>query len=501
MQPSVSSESTETIITNSSPEAPPDKPPVAPNAAAPSDSGDDGYEDDNYSSDLMNIDPKFARQLNRTVATLDTIQRIAGRNAPAPSRMQVAIEDGVGNVVADVITKAFKGGIVNQTPAETGIMALAIPALNTQFGLGLGQGLANVAPVLVEKLASLFGAKKAEDMIDGAISGLRGEGRERSADDYDDGRKRLVESSTPPSDTSEIGKTRDAFLSLKPDDPKHVAAFAETLGGVSHDVAKQMLIMQQNDFYKQKSGGAPASQAVGAPSNILAAGTSPPEEMVKILNKQLEPFGAVLGQIVDKMDGLNKTVFQLQDELNTLKKEKGIPSDDRVDRIITDAAGGDPWLSSAYRENGNIPSNVQKVQKTVEKPAAAPEQWNDNDPFYESQNTSPRIEDASKRTNIKDKFVEEEVISERVRDTNVSNNEDINEEDSDAADAADAVEDDKKKEDLIAEEKDQNQDQTLSGDQTLSNDEIKTKEKIKPKYRFKKLVEKEDEKLGSDDIL
>jgi hypothetical protein len=212
-------------------------------------------DEEDEEDDLVGFSPKLIKQLQTTVGVFNTLKDFSS------NPMQKAIEDRIGGLAAGIIENAFTSP--RGPPPKRDIVDTI---LNSQMAFGLGQGLGSRAPELVETLSKSFGKEKAENMIEGMIGkyggggggGGRGEGQRRieSGDrDKEENSEPSRQSPIPPK--SEDQSNIELLLSLDPNNPEHVAAYAESQGGISIDVARKMLMIHQDDIIKRmKSQGA-----------------------------------------------------------------------------------------------------------------------------------------------------------------------------------------------------------------------------------------------------
>jgi hypothetical protein len=343
--------------------------------------------------DASVINPKVVRQLKDTVAVFTALKDLSS------NPLQRTIEETVGGMAASVVQSAFSP---RGPPPKQDIVD---KLLNSQFAYGLGSGLGQRAPELVETMGRTFGTEKASQMMDNIIGkyGTTGQAPSRQISQGPD-----VSAQQPPTEQKDKQSEKELLLSLDPNNPEHVSAYAETQGGLPVDVARKMLMIHQDAFIEQlKKDGAnvdqistqrgshaqpskPAqpsqthtdqmsSQSIGqdvthhdsypgntteppsnnieyveyrdvAPNNVGEQQPNAPhgqqEEMMKTFAADI---GKVMGEMLNKIESLNNTVFTLQNEMHDIKKQK--PSDtERSSRI------------SSY------PSDVTP-QRTVESPS------------------------------------------------------------------------------------------------------------------------------------
>lgn len=205
-------------------------------------------DDDDEEEDLVGFSPKLVKQLQTTVGVFNTLKDFAS------NPMQKAIEDRIGGLAAGIIENAFTSP---RGPPPKRDLVDSI--LNSQMAFGLGQGLGSRAPELVESLSRSFGKERAADIVDGMIGKYTGGGERRKIESTDRDRPQSPEPSrpSPVPQKSEDQSNVELLLSLDPNNAEHVAAYAESQGGISIDVARKMLMIHQDDIIKRmKSQGA-----------------------------------------------------------------------------------------------------------------------------------------------------------------------------------------------------------------------------------------------------
>lgn len=348
----------------------------------------DHEEDDDQGISVIN--PRVVKQLKDTVSVFTALKELSS------NPLQKTIEETVGGMAAAVVQNAFapRGPPPKKDIVDT--------ILNSQFAYGLGAGLGQRAPEVVESMGKTFGRDRAGDMVENII-GRYGSGQTKQANDGQSRQLGTGPSSYPTASTSNPSgsstseqKTdkqteKELLLSLDPNNPEHVSAYAETQGGLPVDVARKMLMIHQDAFIEQmKRDGmnvdqistqrgshiqSQPSQAVtsAVPStpkqsvqqqitmnpdidvNIPDQPPSPIEdveyeeynevrqppsqrtgstntvgqqsidnqngqqtEMMKIFASDI---GKVMGEMLNRIESINNTVFTLQNEMNTLKKQ------------------------------------------------------------------------------------------------------------------------------------------------------------------------------------
>ena len=212
------------------------------------------------------LDPEIVKKLQTTVGVFNALKEFAS------NPIQKAIETEVGTLSADVVRQAFK-----RPSGEGGKKDLVEVFLNSQFAYGLGNGIGQRAPELVETMDRTFGKKKTEQFFDSIIGRSGGQGRLQGLgqvigsgqreqisgrqDGAGSGAGSGVKSGTsgieeksyssPPGSKNRKDAERELILSLDPNNAEHVAAYADSQGGMSVAVAQKMLKIQQDDFINQ----------------------------------------------------------------------------------------------------------------------------------------------------------------------------------------------------------------------------------------------------------
>ena len=170
-------------------------------------------EDDDGES--IGLSPKFVKQLQNTVGVFNALKDFAS------NPMQKAIEERVGSVTANVIQNAFGGG-----QQKSGSLIDSI--LNSQFAYGFGQSLGSRGPELIESMTKNLGQNRTNEMLDN----MMGSGKQNSSE-------------------GESKTAVELLLSLDPNNSEHIAAYAESQGGLSIEMARKILLLHQDDILKR----------------------------------------------------------------------------------------------------------------------------------------------------------------------------------------------------------------------------------------------------------
>jgi len=117
-----------------------------------------GASDATDEDELTGVDPRLVRQLQGTVTVFNTLKEFSS------NPLQKEIEAKVGELAADVIENAFSRS--GPSPKRD----LVDTILNSQFAFGLGNGLGQRSPELIESMEKTFGIEKVGEMIDNITS-------------------------------------------------------------------------------------------------------------------------------------------------------------------------------------------------------------------------------------------------------------------------------------------------------------------------------------------
>lgn len=406
----------------------------------------DDYDNGEESEDLIGFSPRLVKQLQTTVGVFNTLKDFAS------NPMQKAIEDRIGGLAAGIIEQAFTAP--RGPPPKRDVID---QVLNSQMAFGLGQGLGSRAPELIESLSKSFGKEKAEHLIEGMIGKYSGGDQRRSEPSEMDRSQNTRQSpsssaqssrqSTQPNQSSQQNQSNQSnenielLLSLDPNNPEHIAAYAESQGGISIDVARKMLMIHQDDIInRMESQGAntanirsqrgsrigqenpqdmrnmpqnehihshnPQQQVIYPPkvtpsqqaSGMTAGHDISPEDMttindfessqigqqdirdntqyteykdleqreknninrthqnqgvsgdqqIQMMKSFTEDIGKVMGDVIGKIESLNNTVFNLQNELNEVKRKSHQPTRTSEDIDVSTQRSIQPNERSQY---------------------------------------------------------------------------------------------------------------------------------------------------------
>lgn len=199
-------------------------------------------KDDEDDDNIGIINPKVVKQLKDTVSVFTALKELSS------NPLQKTIEETVGGMAAGVVQKAFTP---QQHEQKRDIFD---QFLNSQFAYGLGSGMGQRAPELVET----FGREKVDGWITGAIKGGGGKGGGVGGIGGIGGLGGIpgtlppsMPPGTPPGINEQQQSEMELVLGLQPNNPEHVAAYAKSQGDIPVDVARKMLMIHQDAFINQ----------------------------------------------------------------------------------------------------------------------------------------------------------------------------------------------------------------------------------------------------------
>ena len=417
-------------------------------------------EDD---AEVSVINPKVVRQLKDTVAVFTALKDLSS------NPLQKTIEETVGGMAASVVQSAFAP---RGPPPKQDIVD---KVLNSQFAFGLGSGLGQRAPELVETMGRTFGTDKAGQMMDSIIGKYGTGGGQGGSRQLSQGPSSGSSSppSPPPSSSTEQ-KTdkqteKELLLSLDPNNPEHVSAYAETQGGLPVDVARKMLMIHQDAFIEQlkrdgmnidqistqRGSRAQPNPPVQQPSPIQkeqqahTAQPIPPSptypsyqdshvespsqspddieyaeyrddvqqghgldqqsgqpippnvdgQQVDMMKTFATDIGKVMGEMLNKIESLNNTVFTLQSEMNDMKMQGPKQSSSIHTEMSPRISSYPPGMADAHDTFSDISPPIIRQSTHVEAPSL--------ETFEDQGIESPKEEPDIKRS---EDFFEEDVI-------------------------------------------------------------------------------------------
>lgn len=216
-------------------------------------SDESGYEDDDYGSGMLTINPKFQRDLKNTLGIMTALTNVGQKNAPQPSRMQSMVEEKMWGIVGNVLDKSMGGSIGADGVVKKS--SFLIELLNTETASAFGGKLAERLPETLTVLRQSLGDRRLQDISDNIQERYAGGG---SSGGSSDGRS---------GGSSEVEEQKDKLLRLNPDSPNDVVQYANAMG-YSMNGARSALISHQNDIISSRRGSQTAQRSVSIPASV-----------------------------------------------------------------------------------------------------------------------------------------------------------------------------------------------------------------------------------------
>lgn len=158
--------------------------------------------------------------------------------------LQKAIEGKVGDVAAGVVERAFG------PPSQHQEKDIIDRILNSQFATGLGAGLGQRGPELVDTFTKNFGKEKVGGWISGAVKG-GGSGTDVMGGIGSVIGGGMSGTQLPPPVQEKQQSEMEMILGLDRNNPEHVAAYAKSQGDITVGTARKILMIHQDDFISQ----------------------------------------------------------------------------------------------------------------------------------------------------------------------------------------------------------------------------------------------------------
>lgn len=258
--------------------------------------------------DLLGYDKGTVSEIQKVIGLANAVKQLSS------SPIHDAVERKVGDLAATVVEDAFSP---NQGNNESGGGGLIHDFLNSNLAYGIGQGIGanSDAASIITALKNTIGSKRTGDVIDYAMGG--GQGQQPGGQTVNNG----------------DGKESDLqmLLSLDPNNPEHVASYAESQGGISIGTARKMLMIHQDDIIKtgeiqnsqvgytgqqQYSEDIVQEAVPGGPSQ--GESTNQDLAMRKMI-EYVENSNDAMIAIGDKMSRMEDTILKLNNELSNIK--------------------------------------------------------------------------------------------------------------------------------------------------------------------------------------
>lgn len=180
------------------------------------------------------MNTKLLKSLQQTVGVFNALKEFAS------NPLTRSIESKIGERAALIVDQAF--GAPSHSGEKKDLLDIV---LNSQMAFGFGQGLGARGPELVESLGKTFGKERIDKFADSVLDqygNRKGDSGSGSGSGGPEG---------PGTETKRDSSQKDLLLTLDPNNPEHLAAYADSQGGISLDLARKMLRAHQDDFIIQ----------------------------------------------------------------------------------------------------------------------------------------------------------------------------------------------------------------------------------------------------------
>lgn len=354
----------------------------------------EGRNDDEGEGTVVGIDPKLLKQLQSTVTVFNTLKEFAS------SPLQKAIETEVGTMAVGAIKQSFG------QPAPKGNKDFFDMVLNSQFALGLGQSLGSRGPEMVESMGRTFGKDRTDRFIDNML--------DQYGKSPKDSNPNSVPNSIPNSSGSSgssgkrnptgpgISKDENInmLLSLCPDNPEHVAAYADSQGGIRVEMARKMLMMHQDEIIEQMRLQGLDTSGFGQTENVRNAHVQEEEEVKRLKREQQEMlmFKRQLDQQIQQLP---------QEDLDNQEKQE------KQEKVISYK---DIHKKAEIVKPKEEETNRSKVP-TIEDIVEIPDKWDQND-LNEVESESIRKAELARKSELARKANIHKDIKENIKETN-----------------------------------------------------------------------------------
>lgn len=260
----------------------------AASASNSNNGGDEGF----------GISASMLKQLQTTVGVFNAFKEFAS------NPLSRSIETKIGERASVIIDQAFGA------PQHSGERKDALDLLlNSQLAFGFGQGLGARGPEMVETLGRTFGKEKVDRVFDNIV-GHYGKGGGSGTVGIGGGGNGAggggISGVGTPGDGTKGGSQRELLMTLDPNNPEHVAAYADSQGGISLDLARRMLRAHQDDFIKQmKEQGLDVSGFEGKSGDDVLKLKQEQEEMLRMkreVDRQLNELDKNRDKVVSFKD-------------------------------------------------------------------------------------------------------------------------------------------------------------------------------------------------------
>ena len=370
---------------------------MAMDAAQYAISTDRKLRDDEDGSEL--IDNKLVKQMQNITGLFSTLKEVS--NNP----LQSAIEKKVGDMAASMVENVF--GVNSKKKSDDFVDNL----LNSNFAFGLGQGIGQRSPELVESLGRTFGKDRAGKMIDKAMDG--GGGFNSSIL----GSKVGMDGTTGTSSNNPGNPRHDPniemLMSLDPNNPEHIAAYAESQGGLGIGIARKMLMIHQDEIISRMKPQGVYMDAANMGEQPVQGQQIPMQEPLQSYNsgqgnpEQGMDYDHDSKALTNQINEMKNTIFQLENELSRAKSGKG----ETVEEAKVDNVG----IEDADIITQDVDIGTQGVNINTGIDNNVDSRWEDGD-----ENGKVNQPDENNKAGEKDKKEDEGKLEEPRKDSKVT---------------------------------------------------------------------------------
>lgn len=269
--------------------------------------------------DPLGYDKGLTSEIQKVIGLANAVKQLSS------SPLHDAIERKVGDLAANVVEGAFSPGQSNDDGGGGGIVHEFLNS-NLAYGIGQGIGANSDAASIITALKGVVGSKRVGDIIDHAIDG--GQEQQLSGQAANNGNNK----------ESDL----QMLLSLDPNNPEHVASYAESQGGISIDTARKMLMIHQDDIIK--AGRIQDSQvgytgqqqySEGIVQEAVPEGPSQDESanqdvVMRKIVEYVESSNNAMIAIKDKMGDMEDTILKLNNEISDIKGSANTVVDSKI---------------------------------------------------------------------------------------------------------------------------------------------------------------------------
>ena len=268
--------------------------------------------------DSLGYDKGLTSEIQKVIGLANAVKQLSS------SPLHDAIERKVGDLAANVVEGAFSPG-QSDNGGGGGIVHEFLNS-NLAYGIGQGIGANSDAASIITALKGVVGSKRVGDIIDHAIDG--GQEQQLSGQAANNGDSK--------------GSDLQMLLSLDPNNPEHVASYAESQGGISIGTARKMLMIHQDDIIKagkiqdsQVSYTGQQQYSENIVQEAVPEGPSQDEStnqdaaMRKVV-EYVESSNNAMIAIAGKMEDMENTMLRLNNDISNIKGSANTTIDNKT---------------------------------------------------------------------------------------------------------------------------------------------------------------------------